>query len=140
MTSVVATDAVILTPMDKERPLLADKSGAPLNKQIPRTLQLYTGNGATPITFDGSNALFVTGALGGALTVNATTVNNLIGRAISIYVRGGVGQNVVINFPAAGYLVYNRGTAGTVTTLTIAASANNQNVVIDFHPTFSYIN
>lgn len=140
MASSIATDAVLLTPIDKERPLLVDKSGIPLNRQVPRTQQVYTGNGATPITFDGSNSLLITGALAGALTVNALTVNNLVSRMINVYVRGGVGQNVVINFPVAGYLVYNRGTAGAITTLTIAASANNQNVSIEFGATAAYIN
>lgn len=139
MASQVATDAVLTTPIDKKRPLLGDKAGVPLNRQIPRTQQVYTGNGAVPITLDGSNSLLVTGALAAPLVVNATSVNNLIQRAIAVYVRGGVGQNVVINFPVAGYPVYSKGAAGTVTTITLPVSANNQNLFIDFGATAAYI-
>ena len=141
MTSLTSTDAVILGPMDKERPLLVDKNGAPLNKQIPRLQQQYNGAGGETILFDGSNSLFVNGALAGVLTINATSVANLRGRNIAIYVRGGVGQNVVVNFPVAGYPIYVTGAAGAgATTQTITANANNQVLRIEFGTDAAFIN
>ena len=141
MTSLTSTDAVILGPMDKERPLLVDKNGAPLNKQIPRLQQQYNGAGGETILFDGSNSLFVSGALAGVLTINATSVANLRGRNIAIYVRGGVGQNVVVNFPVAGYPIYVTGAAGAgATTQTITANANNQVLRIEFGTNAAFIN
>jgi len=141
MTSLTSTDAVILGPMDKERPLLVDKNGAPLNKQIPRLQQQYNGAGGETILFDGSNSLFVDGALAGVLTINATSVANLRGRNIAIYVRGGVGQNVVVNFPVAGYPIYVTGAAGAgATTQTITANANNQVLRIEFGTNAAFIN
>lgn len=141
MTSLTSTDAVILGPMDKERPLLVDKNGAPLNKQVPRLQQQYNGAGGETILFDGSNSLFVSGALAGVLTINATSVANLRGRNIAIYVRGGVGQNVVVNFPVAGYPIYVTGAAGAgATTQTITANANNQVLRIEFGTNAAFIN
>jgi hypothetical protein len=144
MTSLTSTDAVILGPMDKERPLLVDKNGAPLNKQVPRLQQQYNGAGGETILFDGSNSLFVNGvngALAGVLTINATSVANLRGRNIAIHVRGGVGQNVVVNFPVAGYPIYVTGAAGAgATTQTITANANNQVLRIEFGTNAAFIN
>ncbi len=141
MTSLTSTDAVILGPMDKERPLLVDKNGAPLNKQIPRLQQQYNGAGGETILFDGSNSLFVNRALAGVLTINATSVANLRGRNIAIHVRGGVGQNVVVNFPVAGYPIYVTGAAGVgATTQTITANANNQVLRIEFGTNAAFIN
>jgi hypothetical protein len=139
MTSLTAKDAGLLTPVEKRRPLLADKNGFPLNKQVPKTQQAYAGVGGETITLDGSDALFVTVGLTGVLTINATDASNLRGRIINVYVRGGVGQNVVINFPAAGYPMYIGGAAGAATAYTIAANANNQKATIHFGTTFAYI-
>lgn len=139
MTSTTGKDAGLITPIEKKRFLQADKNGAPLNRQVPRTQQSYTGTGGETITLNGSNYLFVTTALAGVLTINCQDVSNLRGRLITIYVRGGVGQNVAFQFPAAGYPVYNTGTAGTVTALTVATSANNQRVQIEFGQNFGWI-
>ncbi len=139
MTSLVATDAALNPPLTKNRFLKVNKEGVPINKQVPRTTQNNIAAGPATVTFDGSNDFNVTGALAGVLTVNATVVNNLIGRSIRVFVRGGVGQNVVINFPAAGYLTYVKGAAGEVTSYTLAASANNQSVEIVFGPTIAVV-
>jgi hypothetical protein len=138
MTSLVATNGIPQTPITKNRFLKVNKEGVPLTLQVPRTAQINTAVGPATLTFDGSNDVWVTNALTGAITFNATSVNNLIGRAITIFVRGGVGQNVVVNFPAAGYPVYLKG-GGAVTTQTIAANANAQNITIVFGPTAGYI-
>lgn len=139
MTSTVGNNAAISTALTRDRFLRVDKEGIPLDKQVPRTSQTNSVVGPATITFDGSSTLFVTNALSGVITVNATSVSNLIGRNIRVVVRGGVGQNVVINFPAAGYPVYVKGSAGAVTTYTIAASANNQDINIEFGLASAYV-
>ena len=138
MTSVLATNGIPQTPTTKNRFLKVNKEGIPLTLQVPRTSQVNSVVGPATLTFDGSSDVWVTDALTGVITFNATSVNNLIGRAINIFVRGGVGQNVVVNFPAAGYPVYLKGGAA-VTTQTIAANANAQNITIVFGPTSGYI-
>lgn len=140
MTSVTAIDGVLLTPVEKRRYILADKNGAPLNKQVPKTQQIYSGVGGETITLDGSDNLFIITGLTGVLTINATNPSSLRGRRVNIFVRGGVGQNVVINFPAAGYPTYIGGAAGAATTHTIATNANNQKATIEFGITFAYVN
>lgn len=139
MTSLVATNGIPQTPTTKNRFLKVNKEGIPLTLQVPRTSQINAAAGPATLTFDGSSDVWVTNALAGVITFDATSVNNLIGRAITVFVRGGVGQNVVVNFPAAGYPVYVKGAAGAVTTYTILANANNQNISIVFGPTSAFI-
>ena len=138
MTSVVGANAVVDKTLAKTRYLKVDKEGVPLNLQVPLTTQVVTATGGT-ITFTGARIVPVLTALVGVLTINATSHLGLIGREITVYVRGGVGQNVVINFPAAGYPVYVNGVAGASTTYTIAASANNQAASIRFGPTAGFV-
>jgi hypothetical protein len=140
MTSLVADNAKVLTPIEKERFILADRNGFPLNGQIPRTTQVYGGTGNETITINGSNNLLVAGALVGTLTINLTSSAKVKNRQITIHVRGGVGQIVTVNFPVAPYVNYDNGAAGTITTKNIAVSANNQKMVIEFTDTYSYIN
>ena len=141
MTSVLATNGIPQTPTSKNRFLKVNKEGIPLTLQVHRTTQQNTVVGPATLTFDGSNDVTVTNALTGAITFNATSVNNLIGREITIRVRGGVGQNVLVTLPAAGYPVYTKGVAGTqASPYTILANANNQTVVLTFTPTAGFIN
>jgi len=139
MTSPVSKDAIVLTPSDRPRYLAVDKNGIPLTKQIARTWEDYTGVGGVTVVPDGSSSYNVLGVLTGVLTLNCTDVSNFVGRSLLVTVRGGASQNVVINFPAAGYDVRVKGSAGSVTSYTLAVSANNQSVVIDFRQTGAYI-
>lgn len=140
MTSNLSKAAYVPTPSERQRFLKVDKNGFPVDKQIPRTWQNYSGAGGVTVIPDGSNSFNVLGVLAGVLTLNCTDVSNFIGRSLNVTVRGGATQNVVINFPAAGYDVRVKGTAGSVTTYTIAASANNQNALIDFRQDGAFIN
>jgi len=140
MTSLTADNAVVLSPIEKERFLLADKNGFPLNRQIPRTSQTYAGTGNETITINGSNNFLVTNALVGALVIDLTSAAKMRNRQITINVRGGVGQIVTVNFPAAPYLTYDNGAAGTITTKNIPVSANNQRMTIDFTDTYAFVN
>lgn len=139
MTSLNSTDAYVGKPSERKRYLEVDKNGLLRNKQIPRTWENYSGVGGVTVVPNGSNSYNVLGVLTGVLTLNCTNVSNFIGRSLMVTVRGGASQNVVINFPAAGYDVRVKGAAGSVTTYTIAANANNQNIMIDFRSDGAYI-
>jgi len=139
MTSNISKNAYVGTPSERKRYLEVDKDGIPRNRQIPRTWEEYTGVGGVTVIPNGSNSYNVLGVLTGVLTLNCTDVSNFVGRSLMVTVLGGASQNVVINFPAAGYSVRVKGAAGTVTSYTIAASANNQSIVIDFRLTGAHI-
>lgn len=139
MTSTLSKDAPVLTPSDRQRFLPVDKNGIPLAKQVARTWEDYTGVGGVTVIPNGSNSYNVLGVLTGVLTLNCTDVSNFVGRSLMVTVRGGASQNVVINFPAAGYDVRVKGSAGSVTSYTIAVSALNQNIIIEFRQTGAFI-
>jgi hypothetical protein len=139
MTSPFAQNAVILNPSDKEYFLRSTKEGAPLDGQVTRTSQVYTGNGGVTIIPNGSNSLHITGPLAGVLTLNCTSRFNFINRLLVVTVAGGVGQNVVINLPAAPYNIALKGSNSTAAAFTLAASANAQSVTIDFRQDGAFI-
>lgn len=139
MTSNISKDAYVGTPSERKRYLEVDKNGFAKNKQMPRTWEDYTGVGGVTVIPNGSHSYNVLGVLTGVLTLNCTDVSNFVGRSLLVTVRGGASQNVVINFPAAGYDVRVKGAAGSVTTYTIAANANNQSIVIDFRQTGAFV-
>lgn len=140
MTSLNSTDAYIPKPSEKKYYLEVDKNGFLRNKQMPRVWEDYTGVGGVTVVPNGSHSYNVLGVLTGVLTLNCTNVSNFIGRSLLVTVRGGASQNVVINFPAAGYDVRVKGAAGTVTSYTITPSANNQSISIDFRATGAHVN
>ena len=140
MTSTTGTNAVLSTPLAKDRFIRCNKEGVPLDLQIPVTSQDLTGITGGTIVPTGANVIPVTGALATPLIINMTNRLDLIGRTITVYVRGGVGQTVTLNFPVAGYSTYNAGGAGTVTTLVLAALATNQVARITFTPVGAFIN
>jgi hypothetical protein len=139
MTSNVSKNAYLGTPSERQRFIKADKNGIPVDKQIPRTWENYSGAGGATVVPNGSHSYNVLGVLAGVLTINCTDVSNFVGRSLLVTVRGGATQNVVINFPAAGYDVRVKGAAGSVTSYTIAANANNQNIMIDFRSDGAFI-
>lgn len=139
MTSLISKDAYVPTPSEKRRFLEVDKNGFPRNKQVPRISESYSGAGGVTVVPNGSSSYNVLGILAGVLTLNCTDVSNFVGRTLMVTVRPGATQNVVINFPAAGYTVYVKGAAAAVTTYTLAASANAQSCVIDFRTDGAFI-
>lgn len=139
MTSNVSKNSYVGTPSERKRFLEVDKDGIPRNKQVARTWENYSGAGGVTVVPNGSNSYNVLGVLAGVLTLNCTDVSNFVGRSLLVTVRGGASQNVVINFPAAGYDVRVKGAAGSVTSYTIAANANNQNIVIEFRQDGAFI-
>lgn len=139
MTSIKSKDAYVGKPSERKRYPQIDKNGFLVNKQLPRTWENYSGVGGVTVVPNGSNSYNVLGVLTGVLTLNCSDVSNFVGRSLVVTVRGGATQNVVISFPAAGYDVRARGTAGSITSYTITPSANNQSVTIDFRQDGAFI-
>lgn len=139
MTSNIGVNASLPNPSDRRRYLEVTKDGIPKNLQVPRIAENYTGVGGVTIIPNGSHSFNVLGVLTGVLTLNCTSVANYVNRSLMVTVLGGATQNVVVNFPPAGYNVRIKGSPGTVTTYTIAASVNNQSIVIDFRADGAFV-
>lgn len=139
MTSQKATNAFVPTASTKYFTLKADKNGIPIDLQVPRTSEIYSGGGDVTIIPNGSSNFVVSAVLDGVLTLNCSNVSNFIGRNINILVRPGTTENVVINFPSSGYTVYNVGAAAAVTSYTITAGDNAQRITIEFMDTIAFI-
>jgi len=62
MTSLLGKDATVPLAIDKYRYLKADKNGFPINKQVPRTYQNYTGTGGS-LNYNGANEIRINGSI-----------------------------------------------------------------------------
>ena len=138
MTSSFSKKGVVIKPHETKYFLAADKNGYPLNGQVARTVDVYTGTGGT-IVASGKNDLFVNSVLASTLIVNMQDTPELIGRRITVTVRPGATQIVRLLFPAAGYTVYVDGTAAAVTQYDIGISANAQSVDVIFGPAIGIV-
>ena len=138
MTSSFSKKAVVIKPHETKYFVHADKNGYPLNGQIARTVDVYTGTGGT-IVASGKNDLFVNNVLTSTLVVNMQDTPELIGRRITVTVRPGATQIVRLLFPAAGYIVYVDGSAAAVTQYDIPVSANAQSVDVIFGPVMGIV-
>lgn len=107
MTSPFATDYVD-SGLRTQNFLEVDTSGYPLQKQVPTTVQNYTGVGNVTIGYTGENVLAVTSTplVGGAITIHLTAqqFTNCFGRRIDFIHKWGTGANsITLNVePAAG--------------------------------------
>jgi len=133
MTSTIAKKAVIVKPHESKYYLPADKNGFPLQGQVARTADVYTGTGGT-IVSNGKCDLFVNSVLASTLIVDMQDTPELTGRRITVTVRGGATQIVRLLFPASGYTMYVDGSAAAVTQYDIGISANAQSVDVIFGP------
>lgn len=101
MASLLATDAYIDTPSSRTWYLAADRNGYPVDKQVPRTHQNYTGTGGT-IDYDGSIEVNIDGdTLVSPLVIRLANgsvqrLRNLIGRVCTVNIRPGNLQTVSI--------------------------------------------
>ena len=91
MTSRLASNAIVPTNSTRKHSLAATKDGEPLNRQVPRTLQVYSGVGGVTIDYDGSDdVLVLTSSFTGNLTIRfgptAREIRNNLGREIKIHI------------------------------------------------------
>lgn len=123
MTSSLATNAV-LPGLSVQNYLAVDRNGYPLQGQVAKKTQVYSGAGGT-LQLDGSPFVLITGAMAGDLTIDLTGVlYNLIGRSITIATTADhVGQVIV---DASGHTLADSGGvvgAGTATVATTIATS-----------------
>lgn len=126
MTSTLATNFV--DPLlDVVRYLRVDKEGVPLQKQVPTTVQTYTGAGNVAIVPDGSEVLWVNSTLAsGVLTVDFTSTanyNNYINRKLLVYVSPAAGNSVLVDITGGGRAFRLTGDTGDQATITAGGSA-----------------
>jgi hypothetical protein len=101
MTNVLAVNAVVPKKIDTQYFLRATKQGFPINNQIPRTYQVYTGTGNQTITCDGSNEIRIFGqTLVGPLIINfgpQRRLRDMVGRLVTLNIIGPISQTITLN-------------------------------------------
>ena len=77
-----------------------DKDGNPLQGQVPKTMETYSGVGGVDYIPNGKDYLVVSGLGTGVLNIDLTAnqdYNNMIGRTITVYVMPSAGHNVTVD-------------------------------------------
>jgi hypothetical protein len=113
MTNVLASNAIVPQRSDVRYFLPATKEGSPLNRQVPRTYQDYTGTGGT-ITYDGSSEININGTtlitpLIIRLGPTISELRNWLGRQVTINIKPG--NLVTITLISSPALMCINGTA-----------------------------
>ena len=99
MTNPLATNFVSVL-QGKINYLETDRDGVPLQGQVPKTVETYSGVGGVDYVPDGKDYLVVSGLGTGVLNVDLTenqSYNNMIGRTMTIYVLPSAGHNVTVD-------------------------------------------
>lgn len=100
MTSTLANNAVV-PALGSRYFLECTKEGLPIQKQVPVTVETYTGAGGVSVVPSGTEVYFVNSTLAtGALTINLTNnqnYNNMIGRKIVVYVSPAATHDVIVD-------------------------------------------
>lgn len=105
MTSRFATNYVFRSQGQVEY-LEVDRDGTPLQGQVPRTYQRYTGTGNTTVAYDGSDVFVLDSTLGaGPLTIDFSAMNNYLGRSVQFLCEKAILNNVVLDFGSGNLFV-----------------------------------
>lgn len=135
MSNLLATNAVVPKSIATPHFLKATRDGFPLNKQVPRTYQVYAGTGNQTITYDGSNEVRITGqTLTGPLIINLgplVNIRNNIGRAMTLNIYGPVNQPITLSSNPA--LLCINGTSLKQLSHVIAPDANSKSITVYFN-------
>jgi len=136
MTNPLATNADVPTSSDTVFHLRVTKNGVPVDKQVPRTYQKYTGTGGT-ILYDGSSELRINGSgLFTPLIVRfgpITNIRNWIGRTVDISIYTPNTQSITLNSSPA--LMCINGTLLTQLSHVIAPSTTCKTITLYFSDT-----
>lgn len=104
MTSPLGSNAVLEYNSTPKRYLRADKEGRPVNKQVPRTYQVYTGTGSLGeiLDYDGSDEVVIfADNLIGPLIIRfgptRTNTRNWLGRVVKVQINGQTSQTITLN-------------------------------------------
>ena len=139
MSNPLAINAAVIRPTDKKRYLKVNKEGTPINKQVSRTYQNYTGTGGS-LAYDGSSEIRINGAgLVSPLTIQfgpIANVRNWVGRCVSINVYTPNAQTITLNSSPA-FMVLN-GTSLTQLSHVIAVNNTVKTVTLYFSSTTTW--
>lgn len=138
MTSRISKKAKVTPATFTKYYLETDKDGIPVNGQVGRTSQIYTGAGGT-IVASGANDIYVNSVLTSPLTIDMTDIPELVNRRITVMVRPAAGDDVVLQFPESGYTVYVQGAGAAVTSYTMAEAANANAVEVVFSESLAVV-
>ena len=137
MTSSLATNAVVPNNITTPYFLKSTKDGVPINRQVPRTYQVYAGTGNQTIDYDGSNEIIINGTfLTGPLIINfgpIKALRNWLGRKVNIVIAAPISQTITLNTSPA-FMKIN-GTGLTELSHVIPADNMSKAVSIYFHST-----
>lgn len=102
MSNDLANNAELVSTITKHRYLEVDKSGYPLNKQVPRTVQVYEGTGGEQIIYDGSSDILIkaddlVGDLEIILGPEIQNIRNLVNRCLSIQICGRTSNTINVD-------------------------------------------
>lgn len=102
MSNDLANDAELVSTITKHRYLEVDKSGYPLNKQVPVTVQTYQGTGGDQLFYDGSNAILIkaddlSADLDIILGPEIQNIRNLVNRQLTIQISGRTENTISID-------------------------------------------
>ena len=102
MSNDLANDAELVSTITKHRYLEVDKSGYPLNKQVPVTVQTYQGTGGDQLFYDGSNDILIkaddlSADLEIILGPEIQNIRNLVNRQLTIQISGRTENNISID-------------------------------------------
>lgn len=98
MTSRFATNYVFKSQGQVQH-LQVDRDGAPLQGQVPKTYQRYSGNGNSTVVYDGSDIFVLNSTLSsGPLTIDFSAMNNYLGRSLQFLCEKITTNNVVLDF------------------------------------------
>lgn len=102
MSNDLANDAELVSTITKHRYLEVDKSGYPLNKQVPVTVQTYQGTGGDKLFYDGSNDILIkaddlSADLEIILGPEIQNIRNLVNRQLTIQISGRTENTISID-------------------------------------------
>lgn len=99
MTSPLANNYVG-TLQGQVRYAQTDKDGYPLQGQVPKTVEYYTGVGGVSVVPTGKDHFVVSGLGTGVLNIDLTAdqnYNNMISRTMTVYVLPSAANNVTVD-------------------------------------------
>lgn len=123
MTSTLANN-LVSSRLGREYFLESTKEGVPLQGQVTKTVEYYTGAGGVSVVPQGKDVFYVNSTLAtGALNINLTSTqnyNNMIGRTVLFYLSPAAGNNLTIDItggttPRAFRLTGDTGDIATIT-------------------------
>lgn len=126
MTSPLATNFVG-TAQRQPRYLEVDVNGLPLQRQVGKTVEYYTGAGGVSVVPSGTDVLYVNSTLAtGALTLDLTSTanyTNMIGRSMLVYLSPAAGNNLIVDITGGGRAFRLTGDTGDQATITAGGFA-----------------